>query len=139
MHGSKEERHEHWRRINADWERSGLSQSKYCLGHGIKLKHFETWRYRLRKEKSAGGLPQVVALDRELSLPSVFSCSPKHPCSGIRICRGAFQMELINISTVASWRTVSPERAARTAGMTFSWPFPARPGFSALPARRSGR
>ena len=42
-----------WTGIMADYERSGLSQRKFCASRGLSLKTFGNWRHRLGAGKGS--------------------------------------------------------------------------------------
>jgi hypothetical protein len=45
----------YWRRILAEWERSGLSQAEFCRRRGIKAVNLAWWKRRLRATDGADG------------------------------------------------------------------------------------
>lgn len=49
------ERAAYWRRLLAEWERSGLSQAEFCRRRGIKAVNLAWWKRRLRGMDGAGG------------------------------------------------------------------------------------
>ena len=48
------ERATYWRRLLAEWERSGLSQAEFCRRRGLKAVTLAWWKRRLRGLDDAG-------------------------------------------------------------------------------------
>lgn len=103
---------EKWQKINADWEQSGLSQREYCARNGLSLKSFENWRHRIRTSTEPDPPVSVVELGRTFDLPSLFTKQSALPGSGVRIRRGAFQVDLEErFSSEALYRVLEVLRA----------------------------
>ncbi len=62
---SKEPRSSHWRRVVAEWERSGLTQRAFCHRRRIPTGTFGWWKHHLSDRAAEPG-PKFVAV----SLPS---------------------------------------------------------------------
>jgi hypothetical protein len=53
------ERAAYWRRLLAEWERSGLSQAEFCRRRGIKAVNLAWWKRRLKGTDDVGGERRV--------------------------------------------------------------------------------
>jgi hypothetical protein len=59
------ERATFWRRILADWERSGLSQAEFCWRRELKAVTFAWWKRRLRPRDESDGVRRGRVQDVE--------------------------------------------------------------------------
>ncbi len=89
----KEDNFSKWRKINSDWEKSGLTQRAYCEQHGLSLKSFENWRHRIRT--SAESVPpfKVVELGQAVDVHHFFRFRSSSG-SGVHIRRGDIHVDL---------------------------------------------
>ena len=83
-----------WRKINADWEQSGLTQRAYCDRNGLNLKSFENWRHRIRTSSESVPSVNVVELGQTVDVPSLFSIQASSSGSGVHIRRGDIHVDL---------------------------------------------
>jgi len=51
-----------WRALNDGWEKSGLSQQKFCEGQGIKLSVFSYHRHRLINKKKLKSVSRLAPI-----------------------------------------------------------------------------
>lgn len=58
MLSTKEAIKNKWTEIFDNYEKSGLSGSKFCLKHEIPIKSFYSWRQKLRPELMSPALPK---------------------------------------------------------------------------------
>jgi hypothetical protein len=58
---SRESKRAVWVKRVAAFERSGLSRRAWCAARGLSMGSLDAWRYRLRRERSGGLVPVVVA------------------------------------------------------------------------------
>jgi hypothetical protein len=84
----------YWRRLLAEWERSGLSQAEFCRRRGIKAVNLAWWKRRLKGTDDAGSGRRVrrprragrngfveVALSRGSASVSALHSPPSVPAS----------------------------------------------------------
>ena len=90
----KEDNLSKWRKINSDWEASGLTQREYCDHHGLSLKSFENWRHRIRTSSESVPPVNVVELGQAVDIPSLFSIQASSSASGVHIRRGDIHVDL---------------------------------------------
>jgi len=64
---SREQRLKYWKEQIQRWEQSGLSQRRYCLVSGLKLRQFTCWKGCLRENDSQQ--PAFVSLQLESGQP----------------------------------------------------------------------
>lgn len=62
----KQNRARIWQAHIRQWERSGLSQRRYCKERGLALSTFQWWRSRLKKSASQAS-PSIVRLPVSVS------------------------------------------------------------------------
>lgn len=71
-----------WRDHLGSWERSGLTQTAYCLAHGLNLKTFSRWR---GKALAAGGSPALTLVPVSVDLHALGAVICLHSPGGWRI------------------------------------------------------
>lgn len=55
-----------WQKHIDGWERSGLSQRRYCAREGLELKSFGYWRRQMKeKREKVGEFVEIVARSEE--------------------------------------------------------------------------
>jgi hypothetical protein len=73
----KQAREEAWRKHVAVWQRSGLSQAKYCRRHNLRPSYFSWWKIELarRDGRDAPAAATFVPLKLEAAEPAAdYAC-----------------------------------------------------------------
>ena len=79
--GRQRRSRQEWQQIMARFERSGLSENRFCKEHRLTRKTFRTWRQRFSEEE-----PQRSSFV-ELALPK-----PEPEPNSDQLCTGTFEL-----------------------------------------------